>query len=138
MAYPSCPAKATHAPSGDHAGSSAPPGWLVSTRPVWRGRVPSGTSAICVGPGSLNNVTANCEPSGDQETASTASSCKPGVARTRRPLPSAAFINHSVGKVDVLSDTNAMNLPSGDHVGRKFQSLLSSTVDWEVVSLVWL
>ena len=105
--------------------------------PVWRPAAPSGTSAICVGPGSLNRVTASWEPSGDQAMLSTSSCWSPGVARARRPLPSAAFITHKVGKVDALSDTNAMSFPSGENVGRKFQSVLSRMVEAEFVNRNW-
>src|ERR1700730_15733506 len=107
-AYPSRPANAIQLPSGAQDGSSAPPGRLVMILPTWRPVDPvalRGTRAICVGPGSLNSVMASCEPSGDQATESTASSCSPGVARTCRPLPSAPFISHSTGKVEDLSET---------------------------------
>ena len=94
----------------------------------------SGTSAIWLGPGSVYQVTASCAPSGDQAMVSTASSAGPGVGSARRPLPSAAFISHSTGKVEALSETNAICLPSGDQVGRRFQSLFSRMVDCESVS----
>src|SRR5207244_10691579 len=104
--------RATHAPSGDHAGSTSSLALNVILRPLDPSTFITMMSSL-VAPGSPTTTQANRVPSGDQS----GSKKRPPVVTACWFDPPAFMTTMSEPYPRIRFETNAIRLPSGDQVG---------------------